>query len=60
MPDIKLPPLVRNLAIALIFFILGRWIYIQMGVTGIWVIAILLVVFYTGWWALFRRKKGEK
>lgn len=60
MLDFKLSPLVRSIAIALLFFVVGRWIYIQMGTTGIWVIALLLVAFYAIWYALYRRSKRKK
>jgi hypothetical protein len=60
MPDFEIPPIVKNVAIALAFFVVGRWIYIQMGTTGIWVIAFLLVAFYAVWWTLYRRSKRKK
>jgi hypothetical protein len=56
MPD-NISPYVRSILIALVFFVVGRWMVIQMGDNGIWAIIILLVLFYAGWWLFFRRGK---
>lgn len=60
MPDFDMSRLIKSIAIALAFFVVGRWIFISMGDTGIWVIAILLVAFYAVWWMLYRRDKRKK
>ncbi len=60
MPKIKIFPLARSIAIALIFFAIGRVIVAQMGSTGFWMIAILLTLFYFGWWLLYRRERTGK
>jgi hypothetical protein len=60
MLDKKLSAFIRSVAIALIFFSLGRLLVIQLGNTGYWVIGILLGLFYVGWWVLFRRDRGEE
>ena len=59
MRDIKVGPFVRSILFAMVFFVLGRIIILQMGNNGIWLIVFLLVVFYFGWWALFRRGKRK-
>ena len=60
MPDIKISPFIKSIAIALIFYALGRLIVLQMGTNGIWLILGSLVIFY-GWrWVIFRRNKGNK
>ena len=60
MPEIKIVPLIKSLIIALIFFVLGRLIVIQMGTAGMWLTVGLVVVFYTAWWILYRRRTGKR
>lgn len=60
MLDKKLSAFVRSVAIALVFFSLGRLLVIRLGTTGYWVIGILLVLFYLGWWLLFHRDSEEE
>ena len=57
MPKIKILPILISITIALIFFTLGRLILVLMPDNGIWVTFGLLVIFYAGWWFLYRRKK---
>jgi hypothetical protein len=59
MQNFKVGPFTRSILIAMVFFVLGRIIMLQMGSNGIWLIAVLLVVFYFGWWVLFRRGKNN-
>lgn len=59
MPNIKWTPLVISIVIALVFFALGRMIMVQMGSNGIWVVVVMLVVFYAGWWMLYQRSKRK-
>jgi len=47
------------MAIALIFFALGRIVVVQMGTTGIWIVIVALIVFYSAWWVNYRRSKKK-
>jgi len=58
--EVNVNALIKSIAIALVFFVVGRWIVIQMGDNGIWAIVIMLVVFYAGWWVLYQRNKSKK
>ena len=60
MPKIKLLPIVQSITIALIFFVVGRLMVIQMGDLAIWIVAGLLIVFYVVWWILYRRSKRKE
>ena len=57
MPKIKIHPIVQSFIIAMIFFVLGRLMVIQMGTLGVWIVAILVIVFYTVWWVNYQRGK---
>ena len=46
--------LVRNIILAFVFFAIGRFIVLQMGDTGVWVIIGLVAAFYFGWWFIRR------
>lgn len=59
MLDRKVSYYIRSVAIALVFFALGRLLVLQMGTTGYWVIGLLLVVFYAAWWVFIRRGKEK-
>ncbi len=59
MSGIKIGPLVRSIALALVFFVLGRLVVDQMGSAGIWLVFGLLALFYGVWW-LMRRSGKER
>jgi hypothetical protein len=59
MPKIKLLPIAKSIAIALIFFAVGRLMVIQMGTKGIWIVAILVIGFYSIWWVSYKRRKRK-
>lgn len=59
MPKIKLLPIAKSIAIALIFFALGRLMMIQMGTLGIVIAVGLVIVFYAVWWASYQRGKKK-
>ena len=57
MPEIKILPIVKSVAIAMVFFVLGRLMVIQLGTLGVWITAILVIVFYAIWWVRYQREK---
>ncbi|HBX70311.1 MAG TPA: hypothetical protein DEH25_13270 [Chloroflexi bacterium] len=59
MPKIKILPILQSITIALIFFALGRLLVIRMGTLGIWISAILLIIFYALWWRNYQRDKKK-
>jgi hypothetical protein len=59
MPKIKLLPIAKSIAIALIFFAVGRLMVIQMGTKGIWIVGILVIGFYSIWWVSYKRGKKQ-
>jgi hypothetical protein len=59
MPEIKILPIIKNIAIALIFFALGRLMVIKLGTFGIVLIFIFVIVFYAVWWTRFQRSKAK-
>ena len=59
MPKIKILPIVQSIAIALVFFALGRIMVIQMGTLGVWIAVILVIVFYAVWWVNYQRGKQK-
>ena len=59
MPEIKILPIIKNIAIALIFFALGRLMVINLGTLGIVLIFIFVIGFYAIWWARFQRNKTK-
>lgn len=44
--------LARNIILGFIFFFLGRFIVLQMGTIGVWIIIGLVIVFYVSWYFL--------
>lgn len=59
MPKIKIIPIIKSITIAMLFFVVGRLMVMQMGSLGIWIVAGLLVVFYIAWWMMYRRNKTK-
>lgn len=60
MPKIKLLPIAISIAVALIFFALGRLLAIRWGNAGFWLAVILLTIFYASWWAIQRGNNRDK
>ena len=60
MPKIDLGPYITSVAVALVFFALGRFLVIQLEDVGRWVIFVGLFVFYAIWWISYQRKKRKK
>jgi hypothetical protein len=58
--NIKIGPFIKSIAIALVFFAIGRLVVVQMGGVGSWIILIGLVVFYAVWWVFYQRGKKRK
>jgi len=59
MPKIKIFPIVKSLIAALLFFVLGRLIVMQLGTVGIWIVAVLVIGFYAIWWVSYQRGKQK-
>ena len=57
MPKINLLPIAKSIAIALVFFALGRLLAVRWGNSAFWLAIILLAIFYASWWAINRRNK---
>jgi hypothetical protein len=51
--------LLRNILLAFIFFFIGRFLIIQMGMTGYWVVGGLVVAFYVAWYLLGWRRRNK-
>ena len=60
MPKFEIGPFITSVAVALVFFALGRFLVIQLGDVGMWIIFVGLVIFYAIWWMSYRRKKSKK
>jgi hypothetical protein len=57
MPKIKLLPIAKSIAIALIFFALGRILVLQLGNIGIVIVLVVVIVFYGIWWVKYQKNK---
>lgn len=57
MPEIKILPIIKNIAIALIFFAFGRLMVIKLGTLGIVLTFVFVIVFYAIWWVSYQRGK---
>ena len=57
MPKIKLVPIAKSIAIALIFFALGRILVLQLGNLGIVIVLVVVIVFYGIWWVNYQKNK---
>ena len=60
MPKIDFGPFIQSIAIALILFAIGRFIVVQTGGSGRWVIFAALIIFYAAWWVFYQRRKRKK
>ena len=60
MPPIKLLPIAKSIAIALVFFAFGRLLAIRWGNAGFLIAVILLTIFYVSWWAIHRSSNQDK
>ncbi len=49
----------RNIALAFLFFLIGRVIVFKMGNTGIYIIFGLVISFYLGWWLIHRLNRDK-
>jgi hypothetical protein len=59
MPKIKLLPIAKSIAIALIFFALGRILVLQLGNIGIVIVLVVVIVFYGIWWVNYQKNKRK-
>ena len=59
MPEIKILPIIKNIAIALIFFAFGRLMVVKLGTLGIVLTFVFVIVFYIIWWFGFQRNKTK-
>lgn len=60
MPKFDIGPYITSVAVALVFFAIGRFLVIQMDDLGRWVIYIGLIIFYAVWWVWYQRGKRKK
>ena len=60
MPKIEIGPFIVSIVVALLFFAIGRFIVIQTGGAGRWMIFAGLIIFYAIWWVSYRRAKKKK
>jgi hypothetical protein len=50
--------LFKNVLLAFIFFFIGRFIVLQMGNVGYWIVAGLVIAFYVAWFILGRYRSS--
>ena len=60
MPKIDFGPFIQSIVIALILFAVGRFIVVQTGGSGRWLIFAGLIIFYAIWWVSYQRRKRKK
>jgi hypothetical protein len=60
MPKIDFGPFIQSIVIALVLFAVGRFIVLQTGGAGRWVIYAGLIIFYAAWWVFYQRRKRKK
>lgn len=60
MPKFEIGPFIQSIIVALIFFAIGRYIVIQAGGTGRWLIFAALIIFYAVWWVWYTRGRRKK
>ena len=60
MPKFEIGPFIQSIIVALIFFAIGRYIVIQSGGSGRWVIFAALIIFYAVWWVWYSRGRRKK
>ena len=55
----KISPILRNLILIFLFFTIGRFLVLQMGTNGSWIIIGGVIVFYVVWWNNYQRNKKK-
>jgi len=55
----KIKKLIRSILLAFLFFFIGRFIVLQMGEIGYWIVGGLVIAFYVVWYFWGRWSKNE-
>jgi intracellular septation protein A len=55
MPNI--PKIALSFVVAIIFFVLGKYLAVNLGSASRWLIILAVIAFYAIWWSHHRRTK---
>ncbi|GAB4578286.1 MAG: hypothetical protein Fur0022_10200 [Anaerolineales bacterium] len=55
----KISPFLRNLIIVFLFFVIGRFLVVQLGANGSWIVIGGVIIFYIVWWNNYQQNKKK-